>query len=155
MLQIELVVVGKIKSSWNKTGAEHYQKLLSKFVEVKISVVREGDSFALTPTQVQAIEAERIRKALQPRAFVLLLDAAGKSYDSERFAGLISHAKLSNSSMQFVIGGAFGISPELKQEIKRHLSLSPMTFPHELTAVILLEQLYRACSIEAGTKYHK
>jgi 23S rRNA (pseudouridine1915-N3)-methyltransferase len=154
-LQIELVVVGKIKSAWNKAGAEHYQKLLSKFADVKISTVREGDSFALAPAQVLAIEAERIRKVLLPRAFVLLLDVAGKSYDSERFAGLISHAKMSNSSMQFVIGGPFGISPELKLELKRHLSLSPMTFPHELTAVILLEQIYRACSIEAGTKYHK
>lgn len=155
MLQIELIIVGKIKSAWNKEGSEHYRKLLSKFVEIKITVVREGDSSTMTPAQVQAQEAERIRKVLQPRSLILLLDAAGKSYDSERFAGLISHAKLTNSSVQLVIGGAFGICPELKQELKRHLSLSPMTFPHELTTVILLEQLYRACSIEAGTKYHK
>ena len=155
MLQIEIITVGKIKSAWVQEGLDHYTKLLSKFAETKLSVVKESDSAALTTDQVLATEADRLRKAISPRSFVMLLDAAGRRYDSLEFSGLISHAKLASSSLQFLIGGAFGVSDDLKREVKHHLSLSQMTFPHELTLVVLLEQLYRACSIEAGSKYHK
>lgn len=155
MLKIEIITVGKIKSDWIQGGLDHYTRLLSKYVETEFTAVKEADSSSQTVEQVLAAEAERIRKVISARSFVMLLDAAGKRYDSVAFSGLISHAKLANSSVQFVIGGAFGVSDELKEEIKHHLSLSQMTFPHELTLVVLLEQIYRACSIEVGTKYHK
>lgn len=155
MLKIEIITVGKIKSEWIQGGLDHYAKLLSKFVETEFTMVKEADNASQSIEQVLATEAERIRKAISARSFVMLLDAAGKRYDSVAFSGLISHAKLANSSVQFIIGGAFGVSEKLKSEIRYHLSLSQMTFPHELTLVVLLEQLYRACSIGAGSKYHK
>ena len=155
MLQIEIIIVGKIKSDWIQSGLDHYAKLLSKFADTHFTPVKEADNASATTEQILAVESERIRKLLAPRAFAVLLDAEGKHYDSVAFSGLISHAKLANSKLQFIIGGAFGISADLKNDIKHHLSLSRMTFPHELTTVVLLEQLYRACSIEAGSKYHK
>ncbi len=155
MLQVEIVIVGKIKSGWIQEGIDHYIKLLSKHATVKVTAVKEADSATMSVGQVLASEAERIRKAVQPRTYVLLLDVAGKQFDSEHFSRLISHVKLSSSQIQLVVGGAFGLSEELKQEYPHHISMSSMTFPHELTVVVLLEQLYRACSIEAGSKYHK
>lgn len=155
MFQIEIIVVGKIKSNWIQEGVEHYVKLLSKYADVKVTVLKEADSSSLAVAQVLATEAERIRKAIQPRNYVLLLDAAGRQFDSENFSRLIQQVKFGTSQIQLIVGGAFGLSDDLKQEYSQHISLSQMTFPHELTAVILLEQLYRACSIEAGSKYHK
>lgn len=155
MLQIEIITVGKTKSAWIQEGIDHYRKLLSKFAELKLTAVKEADSGSLTVPQVLAAEGERIGKAFSARTFKLLLDVAGKHYDSASFSGLISHIKLMNSQIQIVVGGAYGLSDELKREHPHHLALSSMTFPHELAIVILLEQLYRACSIEAGSKYHK
>ncbi len=155
MLQIEIITVGKIKSNWIQEGIDHYIKLLSKHATVKVTAVKEADSASMAVEQVLAAEAERIRKAIQPRTYVLLLDVEGKQSDSEHFSRLISHVKQSSSQIQLIVGGAFGLSKELKQEYPQHMSMSAMTFPHELTVVILLEQLYRACSIEAGSKYHK
>ncbi len=155
MLQIEIITVGKIKFAWIREGINHYLKLISKFADVKLTAVKEADNSAMTVPQILAVEDERIRRVLAPRGLVILLDVSGKCYESEKFSGLMSHAKLSNSSMQLIIGGAYGLSESLKTDHPHHLSLSQMTFPHELTVVILLEQLYRACAIEAGSKYHK
>lgn len=145
-MRIELLIVGKPKSPWLKEGIEYYKKLVSKYSEVTITSIKDSDLDS---------ETERLRAALNPRSTVVLLEATGKSYDSESFARFLEKTKLSASSIQFVIGGAFGLSDTLKHEYKNHLSLSQMTFPHELTIVVLLEQLYRAFSISAGTKYHK
>lgn len=155
MLQIEIITVGKIKSSWIQEGIDHYLKLLSKYAGVKVTCVKESDSATMSVEQVLAGEAERIRKAIQPRSQVMLLDAAGKQYDSSHFSQLISRVKLANSQIQLIIGGAFGLSEELKHEYRNHISMSAMTFPHELAVMMLIEQLYRACSIEVGSKYHK
>lgn len=155
MLQIEIVSVGKIKSAWIQGGIDHYRKLLSKYAELKMIAVKEADSATQSTAQVLEVEAERIRKAISPRSHVLLLDVGGKRLSSEQFSALVSHIKLASSQIHFVVGGAFGLSEELKKQHKDHISLSPMTLPHELTLVVLLEQLYRACSIEAGSKYHK
>ncbi|MBK7090451.1 MAG: 23S rRNA (pseudouridine(1915)-N(3))-methyltransferase RlmH [bacterium] len=155
MLQIEIISVGKIKFPWIQEGIDHYRKLLSKYAELKLTSVKEADSATQTPAQVLEIEAERISKAIAPRSYVLLLDVQGKRLSSEQFSALISHIKQGSSHVHLVVGGAFGLSDELKQQYKDHISLSAMTFPHELTLVVLLEQLYRACSIEAGSKYHK
>ncbi len=122
---------------------------------MKVTAVKEADSASLSVAQVLATEAERIRKAILPRTYILLLDVEGKQFSSERFSQLISNVKFGSSQIQLVVGGAFGLSTELKREFPQHVSLSPMTFPHELTTVMLLEQLYRACSIDAGSKYHK
>lgn len=155
MLQIEIVSVGKIKFPWIQEGIDHYRKLLSKYAQLKLTVVKEADSAKLTPAEALELEAERINKAIAPRSYVILLDVKGKRLSSEQFSALISHIKLGSSQIHLVVGGAFGLSDELKRQYKDHLSLSTMTYPHELTIVVLLEQLYRACSIEAGSKYHK
>lgn len=146
-MQIELISIGKPKSPWLKEGMDHYKKLLSKYATIKLTTIRESDS--------PNLEDQRIRQSINPRSLVVLLDVLGKSYDSEAFAKFLDRSKQTSSSIQFVIGGAFGLSESLKREFRNHLSLSPLTFPHEMTVVILLEQLYRAYSISAGTKYHK
>ena len=113
------------------------------------------------PTQGQidqalSKEAQAIRAKLPPSASVVALCVEGKERSSEDFAKLLSTGEHSSAKhLVFVIGGSYGLDPALKAEAWARLSMSPMTFPHHLARVMLLEQLYRAFKIQEGSSYHK
>jgi len=155
MLRIEIITVGEVKSSWIKAGIEHYRKLASKYATISVSSIKEADSAHKSTTEVIAAEGKRLLERRKPRAALVVLDNnATRQLSSEEFAQFFQSKQQTVSQIQFAIGGAFGLSDEVKRAAET-LSLSAMTFPHELTLVILLEQIYRALSINAGSKYHK
>ena len=115
----------------------------------------DGASEALE-TQIKEKEGKRILENIKDGSFVIALAIDGAMLDSVELAGKIEKWGISGvSQLVFLIGGSFGLHPSLKAEAKLRLSMSPMTFPHHLARVMVLEQIYRAYQINAGTKYHK
>ncbi|CAK6699416.1 23S rRNA (pseudouridine(1915)-N(3))-methyltransferase RlmH [Synechococcus sp. CCY9201] len=139
--RLRVIAVGKIRKPWIREGLETYRKRLPGLVihEVKDSI--------------PARERDQILAILQPEEIMLALSEEGSALDSIAWAhGLDAMA---SGRIAFVIGGAFGLDADLKARAHRILSLSPMTFPHELARLILIEQIYRAQSILQGSPYHK
>jgi len=153
-MQITLLTVGKAKEASYRDAAQNYIKRLkhyATFDEIEVREERNGQ----TPDIVQK-EGDRLLKALRPNTFVIALDPVGKSCNSETLAKCLADLSIHRQSrLIFMIGGPFGLAPNVLSRADWRLSLSPMTFPHELARVILLEQLYRAFTIIRGEKYHK
>jgi len=130
-----VLAVGRIRPPF-ADDAEHYARLLSGHARVELIEVREDDA---------------VERRLPPRNHVVLLDAGGRTYDSVAFAHWLERRRQAGRDVCFVIGGPFGTSLDRCDE---RLSLGPMTFPHQLARVLLLEQLFRAHKILAGEPYH-
>lgn len=145
--KISILSVGKLPSEY-KTICDHYLKMLGKNISIKEIIVKKK----LEGIKAMKEEAKEILSKLRINQQVILLDVKGKSPDSHEFAKIIDS---SDSEICFIIGGAFGVSEEIKKRADRKISLSPLTFPHMLARIILLEQIYRAKSIIAGHPYHK
>ena len=160
MQKVTILCVGKLKEKFYADAVSEYSKRLSRFckldiVELNEERLPEGPS----PAQVEAAlskEADAIRAKLPPAAMVIALCVEGKQRSSEELARLMADsASRGASHLVFLIGGSFGLYPSVKELAAVKLSMSPMTFPHHLARVMLLEQIYRAYQINAGTKYHK
>ncbi len=154
-MNIDVIHVGRIKSGWIKEGIEHYCKLLTRDATVTLRTVRESDSAALPPGKVKDEEGKGILKLLDGEGYTIVLDEHGRQFDSPALSRQLERIKLGSSRVRIIIGGAFGLSEAVKSEADLLLSLSKMTYPHELTVLVVLEQLYRAFSIGRGTRYHK
>ena len=160
MLRVHIVHVGTIKEKYLTDAVAEYEKRLSAYCSVdNISVKEERLPDKPSATEIaNAIkkEGERILAAIPPRAYIIALCVEGKQMSSEAFSAKLTEiANLGFSEICLVIGGSDGLCDEVKKSAKMRLSISEMTFPHQLMRVILLEQLYRAFNISAGGKYHK
>ena len=157
LVKIKLIVVGKTKESWIKEGIKHYQKLLKKYTDLEIVEVREEKiTKSKEEKTILDSEGERIAKYLKKDALWIALDASGDEFTSEEFAKLFEKSlNCGHNHFIFVLGGALGVSETILEACPVKLSLSRMTFTHEISRIIILEQIYRAFSILAGTKYHK
>ena len=160
MFDITLICMGKLKEKFYISAAEEYTKRLSaycKFHLIELPEVRLPDD--PSPAQIAAgldKEAESIREKIPKGAWFCTLTPEGKLLSSEQLADKLKDVKISGkSSVCFLIGSSFGISPSIKAMADFKLSMSPMTFPHHLARVMVLEQIYRAEAIQAGSKYHK
>lgn len=160
MTAVQVVAVGKLKEAWMRDGCAEYVKRLglwSRASVVEVDEYRLGEN--PSPAQVRACvekEGERILGKIPKGARVVAMCIEGKTLSSEGLADYIARAAASGAgSLVFVIGGSYGLSDAVKDAASLRLSLSPMTFPHQLARVLLLEQLYRAFSINANAKYHK
>ena len=160
MFDITLIVMGKLKEKFYISAAEEYKKRLSgycRFQLVELPEYRLPDD--PSPAEISAgleKEAEQIITKLPKGAWFCPLTPEGKVISSEAFAEKLKEVKLSGkSSACFLIGSSFGISPRIKAMADFKLSMGPMTFPHHLARIMVLEQLYRAEAIQAGSKYHK
>ena len=136
-----IIAVGKVRKGWVQEGVSLYRKRLPG-----LQVVELKDS---TPEK----EAEAIRSTLRADESPVMLMEQGPSLTSVAFAQRLG--RLGNERLAFVIGGADGLTDELKASARWQLSLSPMTFPHELARLLLLEQLFRAQAILQGSPYHR
>ena len=156
-MQITLLTVGKCKEACFRTGAEIYAGRLKHYAALKQVAVREERAGSKIPVpEILSKEGERLLKALPAGAFVVVLDPAGQPCASEALSKRLSKLGLQGKNrIAFIIGGAFGLAPEVLHRAHWRMSLSPMTFPHELARLILLEQLYRAFTILRGEQYHK
>lgn len=159
-MKITLITVGRIKERYLRDAIDEYIKRLQKYVKLEIIEVADektpdGASQAVED-QIRLKEGERIFKYLKDDACVVTLEINGKMMDSVEFAQWIERSGVRGvSHIQFVIGGSLGLSPKVCARSDMSLSFSRMTFPHQLMRVILLEQIYRGCRINAGEPYHK
>jgi 23S rRNA (pseudouridine1915-N3)-methyltransferase len=157
LVKIKLIVVGKTKENWIKEGIRHYQKLLAKYVDLEIIEIKEEK---ITKSKDEKIvldsEGEKIARYLKKDALRIALDVDGDEFTSEEFAELFEKSlNCGHNHFIFILGGAWGVSEKILEVCPVRLSLSQMTFTHEISRIIILEQIYRAFSILAGTKYHK
>lgn len=156
MPNIRIISIGKDKDPWISDGCEHYRKLLSRFARVEPLLLPSlKNSASLSPEETKAAEADRLVKAVGV-GYLVALHERGQIFDSQAAAKRLQKAEIeSRGPISFVIGGAFGLDPTILNRATWLWSLSPLTFSHQLTRLILLEQLYRAYSILHGTAYHK
>ena len=160
MLRISILCVGKLKEKYLKDAVSEYEKRLRSFCKFEIAEVDEERS-ADNPNAAQIeniieCEGKRILAKLDKSTHVIAMCIEGKQKSSEGLAQYLENVAVGGvSSVAFVIGGSFGLSKEVKKRADLKLSMSEMTFPHQLARVMLCEQIYRAFSINAGTKYHK
>ena len=160
MIGIQVVAVGKIKEQWMRDGCAEYCKRMGLWSSVRIDEIEEHRLPAEpSPAQIAACiekEGERILQKIAKGSRVVALCVEGKPIPSETLSGYLQKAAVDGADTAcFVIGGSHGLSEAIKQRADLRLSISPMTFPHQLARVIVCEQVYRALSIAAGTKYHK
>ena len=160
MFEITLITVGKLKEKFYLSAAQEYEKRLKGYCQFKLlelPEVRLPES--PSPAEIAAgleKEAQQILEKVPKGAWLCVLTPEGKLLSSEAMADKLRDVKLSGkSSACFVIGSSFGMAPRVKELAQLRLSMSPMTFPHHLARIMVLEQLYRAEAIQAGSKYHK
>jgi len=156
VIKVNIVCVGKIKEKYIKLGIEEFKKRLTTEAKVNIIELKEDGNDNNRNLSIQK-ESEEILKVLEKqKGFNILLDIEGKKYTSEKMAEEIEKIVVSgNSCINFIIGGSYGVSDEVRRNSRLRLSFSDFTFPHQLMRLVLFEQLYRWFSIRKGTKYHK
>ena len=160
MFDITLITMGKLKEQFYLSAAAEYAKRLGGYckftlLELPESRLPENPS----PAEISAgleKEADLIFSKIPKNAWFCVFTPEGKLLTSEEFAKTLKTVKNSGkSSACFLIGSSFGMAPRVKQRADFRLSMGPMTFPHHLARIMVLEQLYRAEAIQAGSKYHK
>lgn len=156
MFKCTILAVGRLKEPHWREAQEEFLRRLSPNMRIEVVEV-EAEALSATVTVATAMrtEAERLRKRLPDGATVIALDRTGKTPDSEGFAALIEDLGGRGEHLAFVIGGSAGIDAGFLKETHRRISLSAMTFTHEMARIILLEQLYRATAILSGKPYHR
>ena len=160
MQKVSIICVGKLKEKFYMEAAAEYAKRLSRFCKLEITELPEERlPESPSPAQIEVAlskEADAIRGKLPPSALIIAMCVEGKTRSSEELARLMAEsANQGGSHLVFLIGGSFGLHPSVKSLAAVKLSMSPMTFPHHLARVMLLEQIYRGYQINAGNKYHK
>lgn len=158
-MQIKIIAIGKIKDQWIRDGIQEYLKRLGPYCRLEIielaeEKLPENPSLSQVQQGLQK-EGERLLKALPADFLPILLDLHGKQWSSEQMASKMENWGVEGKSqIAFLIGGAFGVSEEARNRAKERLQLSPMTFTHMMTRLILIEQIYRSFKINRGEKYH-
>ena len=160
MLSIKLICVGKMREKHYIGAFEEYRKRLSAFCRLELCEITE-ERLPDEPSdrEIEAAlerEASAIQRAIPPDSYVCALCIEGRQMPSEELAAMIAAREGSGKpKLCFLVGGSFGLSAQLKQRADCRLSFSPMTFPHHLARVMLMEQIYRAFAINRGSRYHK
>lgn len=150
---IKLIVIGSIKEKYLKEAIDEYQKRIKKYTNIEIIELK--DEGHVEEKKAIALEGEKILKYLSEKDYIITLEIEGKQLDSVEFSKQIEKIQIEHSNITFIIGGSYGLSPSIKEKANMHLSISKMTFPHQLFRVILLEQIYRAYKIQNNESYHK
>ena len=160
MFDITLIAMGRLKETFYISAAGEYKKRLGgycRFTLLELPEARLPEN--PSPAEISAgleKEAEQILSKIPKGAWFCVLTPEGKELSSGAFADKLRDVKnMGRSSACFLIGSSFGISPRVKEKADFKLSMGPMTFPHHLARIMVLEQLYRAEAIQAGSKYHK
>lgn len=161
MLKINVICIGKIKEKYFADAVAEYSKRLTAFCRFCVTELAEEKIRSNTPNQSQinevlAAEGKRIMQKINPSDYVGALCIEGRLVSSEELSKILDGAAVSGkSTVDFVIGGSYGLSDEVKKRADLRLSMSRMTFPHTMARMILSEQIYRAFEISSNGKYHK
>lgn len=160
MIKIKIIAHGTLSEKFWQEARSEYQKRLKPFAEVTevelkerpiSQKAREGDISAALDA-----EADKILDEIPPRAVKIALCIEGKQYSSEALAAMLAReASMGRGEFCFIIGSSHGLSPKIKQAADIRLSMSEMTFPHQLARIMLYEAIYRSTQINHGSKYHK
>ena len=154
-MKITVVTAGKIKEKYLTAGINEFLKRLGPFANVKIVEINEDNPSEAEKQQTLQQEGQRLLRQVPEGSYLFVLDVYGQQLSSEKLAAkLDSLALQGRSNITFLIGGAFGLSEEVRQAADFRLSFSPMTFTHQMIRLLLVEQIYRCFKINRGEKYH-
>lgn len=155
-MKMELWVVGRTTTSYIQSGIDIFSKRIVHYVPFDINVFQDiKTTKSLSEDKQKLMEGQRMLDALQPGDWVVLLDEKGKEYTSREFASYVDKRMVSVARrMIFVVGGPYGFSKAMYDRADEKMSLSKMTFPHEMVRLFFVEQLYRAMTILRGEPYH-
>ncbi len=159
MLQVTVISIGTLKESYWRDAMAEYEKRLSAFCkphlvnlkEVKLPESPSAGEIAAALSE----EGRQVLAAIPPRAYKIALCVEGRQFSSEELAARLEEAGNTHGSIALIIGSSHGLAPEVKAACDLRLSVSKLTFPHQMMRVLLLEVIYRSLSILRGTKYHK
>ena len=159
-MKIKIVTVGKLKEKYLRDGIAEYSKRISRFATIEMLELadektpdRASDS---ENEKILNLEGNRILSKIGDREFVVVLAIEGKTLSSEEFSKQLEQASINGySTLTFVIGGSLGLSPQVKKRANLSLSFGRLTLPHQLMRLVLVEQIYRAFTIQQGSPYHK
>ena len=159
-MKIKIVTVGKLKEKYLKDGIAEYSKRISRFAAVEmIELADEKTPDRASDSENEKIlnlEGNRILSKIGDREFVVVLAIEGKTLSSEEFSSQLEQASINGySTLTFVIGGSLGLSPQVKKRANLSLGFGRLTLPHQLMRLVLVEQIYRAFTIQQGSPYHK
>lgn len=159
MLNVNIICVGSLKEKFFADAVNEYKKRLSRYCKFSIVELNEEKTMdQQTQAQIDKTlskEGERILSKINKSDFVIAMCIEGKMLSSEDLSQKLSDLSMSSGTVDFIIGGSWGLSEDVKSRADFKLSVSKMTFPHQLFRVMLCEQIYRAFSISANAKYHK
>ncbi|MBQ1546425.1 MAG: 23S rRNA (pseudouridine(1915)-N(3))-methyltransferase RlmH [Clostridia bacterium] len=159
MQRVNVICVGKLKEKYLRDGVSEYAKRLQamcKFSVTELDEERLSDESTSSINAVIAAEGRRIISRIDKNAVVIAMCIEGETMSSESLASYFMQTAVGGAStVDIIIGGSYGLSDEVKKRADLRLSMSPMTFPHQLARVMVCEQVYRAFSINNGSKYHK
>ena len=158
-MKIKIYAIGKIKDFY-KSGCDEYIKRLSSYCKIEVIEVKDepinDNPNESEITKAKDIEGDRVMKLLKPSEYLIGLDLNKKELDSVEFSKyLFKKLEQAGSNISFVIGGSYGLSDKLKERVNDSLSISKFTFLHQMSRLILLEQIYRAFKINNNETYHK
>ena len=153
-MEIKLIVVGKTKRTELSKLIDEYIKRINFYCRFKIIEVNSVKSKKISEEEIKKVEGDNILKNLNKNDTLILLDERGKSYGSRKFSEFISSKTQTNKNLTFVIGGAFGFSNSIYEKSSDLVSLSSMTFSHQIIRLFFTEQLYRAFTIINNHPYH-
>ncbi|MCM1028452.1 MAG: 23S rRNA (pseudouridine(1915)-N(3))-methyltransferase RlmH [Pseudoflavonifractor sp.] len=156
-MKISLLTVGRTTDSAIARAIEHYALRAKRYIDFEITSVADVKaSRAMTEERQKELEGQSLLGALKPGDYVWLLDEHGHEYTSRELAAELQRKMAAGLTKRivFIVGGPYGFSPEVKQRADAHLSLSRLTFPHELVRLFFTEQIYRAMTILRGEPYH-
>jgi 23S rRNA (pseudouridine1915-N3)-methyltransferase len=151
-MSLEIIRIGKIKNKEIKKLCQYYEKLVSKYSKLSLTILNETN--AKNIAELRKTEGEKLSKSIDRNCFNIILDENGKEFGSEEFANFLNEKLIYGKKIKFFIPGPFGIEEIYKNKFDFKLSLSKMTFTHEIAYLILMEQLFRSMKILNNEKYN-
>ena len=159
-MKIKVVTVGKLKEKYLKDGIAEYTKRISRFAKLEMIELADektpDKASELENQKILETEGARILSKVGERDFVVVLAIEGKTFSSEDFSKQLERASINGySTLTFIIGGSLGLAPVVKNRANLSVSFGRLTLPHQLMRLVLIEQIYRAFTIQQGSPYHK
>lgn len=159
-MKIKVVTVGKLKEKYLKDGIAEYTKRISRFAKLEMIELTDektpDKASELENQKILETEGARILSKVRERDFVVVLAIEGKIFSSEDFSKQLEQASIKGySTLTFIIGGSLGLAPIVKNRANLSVSFGRLTLPHQLMRLVLVEQIYRAFTIQQGSPYHK
>ena len=154
-MRVDFLFLGHTAESYLAQGIADFEQRLARYCQPRIRVVKERRGKMSEAARIE-VEGRDLLAQVEEKSFLVALDPGGQALDSQQWAGMFRQWEgQGRRTVSFVIGGAWGLSNEVRAAAGLLLSLSPLTFTHEMARLILLEQVYRAFNILAGSQYHK